>query len=82
MILFGAGGIWVEVLEDAAMRLVPLDLPAARELIAEAKTSKILKALRGQPPLDINSLAQSLVLLSRPLMMHCPQIDEVDLNPV
>ena len=81
MIVFGAGGIWVEVLEDVAMRLVPLDLSAARELIAETKIYKILKGLRGQPPLDITSLAQNLVLLSA-LMMHCPQIQEVDLNPV
>ena len=81
MILFGAGGIWVEVLEDVAMRLVPLDLSAARELIAETKIYKILKGLRGQPRSDIDSLAQSLVLLSA-LMMHCPQIQEVDLNPV
>ena len=81
MIVFGAGGIWVEVLEDVAMRLVPLDLTAAMELIAETKIYKILKGLRGQPPMDITSLAQSLTLLSA-LMMHCPQIQEVDLNPV
>ena len=81
MIIFGAGGIWVEVLEDVAMRLVPLDLSSAQELIAETKIYKILKGLRGQPPLDITSLAQNLVLLSA-LMMHCPQIQEVDLNPV
>ncbi len=81
MVIFGAGGIWVEVLEDVAMRLVPLDLLAAKELIAETKIYKILKGLRGQPPLDVTSLAQSLVLLSA-LMMHCPQIQEVDLNPV
>ncbi len=81
MIVFGAGGIWVEVLEDVAMRLVPLDLSAARDLIAETKIYKILKGLRGQPPLDVTSLAQNLVLLSA-LMMHCPQIQEVDLNPV
>jgi acyl-CoA synthetase (NDP forming) len=81
MIIFGAGGIWVEVLEDVAMRLVPLDLRSARELIAETKIYKILKGLRGQPQLDITSLAQNLVLLSA-LMMHCPQIQEVDLNPV
>jgi acetate---CoA ligase (ADP-forming) len=81
MIIFGAGGIWVEVLEDVAMRLVPLDLSAAQDLIAETKIYKILKGLRGQPPLDVTSLAQSLVLLSA-LMMHCPQIQEVDLNPV
>jgi acetate---CoA ligase (ADP-forming) len=81
MIIFGAGGIWVEVLEDVAMRLVPLDFAAAQELIAETKMYKILKGLRGQPPMDISSLAQSLVLLSA-LMMNCPQIQEVDLNPV
>jgi acyl-CoA synthetase (NDP forming) len=81
MIIFGAGGIWVEVLEDVAMRLVPLDLSAAQELIAETKIYKILKGLRGQPPLDVTSLAQSLVLLSA-LMTQCPQIQEVDLNPV
>ncbi|HAY22088.1 MAG TPA: hypothetical protein DCY27_07965 [Desulfobacterales bacterium] len=81
MILFGAGGIWVEVLEDVAMRLAPLNLTTAQELIAETKVYKILQGRRGQPPLDIDSLAQNLVLLSA-LMMHCPQIQEVDLNPV
>jgi acetyltransferase len=81
MIIFGAGGIWVEILEDVAMRLVPLDLATARELIAETKIYKILKGLRGQPPLDVTALAQSLVLLSA-LMMHSSQIQEVDLNPI
>ncbi|MBM4288948.1 MAG: acetate--CoA ligase family protein [Deltaproteobacteria bacterium] len=81
MLIFGAGGIWVEVLEDVAMRLAPLDLAAAHELIAETRIYKILQGRRGQPPFDVASLAQNLVLLAA-LMLQCPQIKEVDLNPV
>jgi len=81
MILCGAGGIWVEVLEDVAMRLAPLDLAAAQELIAATKISRILRGFRGQGPSDLKALAHCLVLLSA-LMLEFPQIQEVDLNPV
>ena len=81
MILCGAGGIWVEVLEDVAMRLAPLDMAAAQELIAATKISRILRGFRGQGPSDLPALAHCLVLLSA-LMLEFPQIQEVDLNPV
>ncbi len=81
MILFGAGGIWVEVLEDVAMRLAPLDQAAALELIHETKIAKILRGFRGQGPSDLQALAQCLVLLSA-FMLEFPQVQEVDLNPV
>ncbi|MGQ9922224.1 MAG: acetate--CoA ligase family protein, partial [Desulfobacca sp.] len=81
MLLFGAGGIWVEVLEDVAMRLAPLDLAAALELINDTKIAKILRGFRGQGPSDLRALAQCLVLLSA-FMLEFPQVQEVDLNPV
>ena len=81
MLLFGAGGIWVEVLEDVAMRLAPLDLQAALELINETKIAKILRGFRGQGPSDLRALARCLVLLSA-FMLAFPQVQEVDLNPV
>lgn len=81
MLLFGAGGIWVEVLEDVAMRLAPLDLAAALELINDTKIAKILRGFRGQGPSDLRALAHCLVLLSA-FMLEFPQVQEVDLNPV
>ncbi len=81
MILFGAGGIWVEVLEDVAMRLAPLDLAAALALINQTKIARILRGFRGQGPSDLRALAHCLVLLSA-FMLEFPQVQEVDLNPV
>lgn len=81
VIIFGAGGIWVEVLEDVALRLAPLNLDTAQEMIASTKIYRILQGYRGQPPADLEALARNLVYLSA-LMVHCPEIQEVDLNPV
>lgn len=81
MVIFGAGGIWVEVLEDVALRLAPLDRTAALEMIAATKIYRILKGYRGQPPADLEALAEGLVRLAA-LMVQVPEIQEVDLNPV
>lgn len=81
VVIFGAGGIWVEVLEDVALRLAPLDLPTAREMIASTRIYRILQGYRGQPPADLEALARNLVRLAT-LLVHCPEIQEVDLNPV
>ncbi len=81
VILFGAGGIWVEVLQDVALGVAPLTAEAARGLIAQTRVSAILKGGRGQPPLDIPALTRDLMLLGD-LMLEFPEIREVDLNPV
>ncbi len=81
MIAFGAGGVDTEILEDVALRVAPLSPTQARDLIAETRIGRILAGTRGQPPADLNALSQALAALSQ-LMLHFPQVQEVDLNPV
>jgi acyl-CoA synthetase (NDP forming) len=81
VVAFGAGGVDTEILDDVALRLAPLDPAQARDLMAETRVGRILSGTRGRPPADLDSLGQALGALSH-LMLHFPQIQEVDLNPV
>jgi acetate---CoA ligase (ADP-forming) len=81
VILFGLGGIYVEALNDVAMRIAPIDKFEAREMIDEIKTSRILHGMRGQPPADLDGLADALVCLSH-MIVDLPEIAEVDINPL
>lgn len=80
VLVFGAGGIETEVLQDVSLRVAPMDAAMARDLMAETKIGRILAGLRGRPPADLDGLARALVALSR-LLERFPQIQEVDLNP-
>lgn len=80
-IMFGLGGIFVEVLRDVAFRLVPLTPRDARQMIREIRGFPLLEGRRGQPPADLDSLEQALLGLSAFLEQH-PEVKEVDLNPV
>ncbi|MFP3868168.1 MAG: acetate--CoA ligase family protein [Desulfobacteraceae bacterium] len=81
LVVFGAGGIWVEILEDVALGIAPLDQEQARRLIDQTRISALLEGRRGQPAADRESLIQGIMLLSS-LMLHFPQIQELDLNPI
>jgi acyl-CoA synthetase (NDP forming) len=81
VVAFGAGGIDTEILDDVALRVAPLSPAQARDLMAETRIGRILTGARGGPPADLDSLSRALAALSQ-LMLHFPQIREVDLNPV
>ncbi|MFA5128050.1 MAG: acetate--CoA ligase family protein [Patescibacteria group bacterium] len=81
VIVFGAGGIFTEILKDAVTHLCPVDEKTALEMINETKISQILKGARGQKSLDINALAKIISSLSR-LAHKEKSISEIDLNPV
>ncbi|MBI2856142.1 MAG: acetate--CoA ligase family protein [Chloroflexi bacterium] len=81
VVMFGMGGVLVEVLKDVALRLVPLTPRDAREMIREIKSFQILEGYRGAPPSDIGKLEAAILDLSRFLESH-PEVREVDLNPV
>jgi len=81
LIVVGIGGTLVEILNDTAMRLAPFELKEARAMIAELRGAAILGGSRGAAPADVESLAGLLVRLSQ-LAERCPQIKEMDLNPV
>jgi acyl-CoA synthetase (NDP forming) len=80
-LMFGLGGIFVEILKDVAFRIAPITETDAREMIAEVKGYPILKGYRGQPPADINAIVKILVNTSKLVMDH-DEIKELDLNPV
>jgi acetyltransferase len=80
-VMFGLGGIFVEVLKDVSFRVAPITLPVAYEMIEEIKGYPILKGIRGQAGVDIEALAVALQRLSQ-LMALEPEVAEIDLNPV
>ncbi|MFO7997006.1 MAG: acetate--CoA ligase family protein [Dehalococcoidia bacterium] len=81
VLMFGLGGIFVEVIKDVSFRIAPLTDRDAHEMIREVKGFPILEGLRGREPVSIDSLADVIVRLSI-LALEIPEISEVDLNPV
>jgi acetyltransferase len=80
VIVFGRGGTAVEVINDKALALPPLDLKLARDLMARTRVSRILKAYRDVAAADEGAIALVLVKLAQ-LAADFPQVREVDLNP-
>ena len=81
VLMFGLGGIFVEVLKDVAFRIVPLDKNDASEMIKEIKGKKLLEGYRGEDPADIPYLEDMLLKLSQ-LVDKTEGIAEIDMNPV
>ncbi len=80
MIMFGLGGIYVEILKDISFRIVPLSKEEAYEMIEEIKGSKILEGVRGERPYDKESIVDKILRLSQ-LVLDFPIIKEIDINP-
>ncbi len=81
VMMFGLGGIMVEVLKDVSFRLVPLTDKDAGQMIGEIKGKPILDGVRGQPAADLAALRATMVKVSELVERH-PEIRELDLNPV
>ena len=81
VIMFGLGGILVEVLKDVSFRIVPLEKRDAAEMITEIKGFPVLKGYRGQEPANIPILEDLIVKVSE-FVDKNPEIKELDLNPV
>ncbi len=81
VIMFGLGGIMVEVLKDVSFRIVPLERRDASEMIKEIKGYPILEGHRGQKPASIPALEELILKVSEFVEKH-PEIEELDLNPV
>lgn len=81
MIMFGLGGIYVEVLKDISFRIVPLSREDAHEMIRETKTFPLLRGVRGEAEADIEAIEKSLLMLSQ-MALDFPQIIEADINPL
>lgn len=81
IILFGMGGIFVEILKDLSIRKIPISRRDARDMIEEIKGYPILKGVRGKDPANLKSLEMLLLNVSQ-LGMEVDEIREMDLNPV
>ncbi|MEP6871965.1 MAG: acetate--CoA ligase family protein [Anaerolineaceae bacterium] len=81
VMMFGLGGIMVEVLKDVSFRLVPLEAKDADQMMAEIKGRPILDGVRGQPPADLAALRSTILKVSAFVEKH-PEVRELDLNPV
>jgi acetyltransferase len=81
LVMFGLGGVYVEVLEDVAFRLAPLSGGDAREMIAETAAGKLLDGVRGQLPGDVEAVVDAIRRVGQ-LMADSPEVSEIDLNPL
>jgi acetate---CoA ligase (ADP-forming) len=79
-VMFGLGGIYIEVLKMVGFRLSPLGMQEAKDLIRQTLPPALLKGVRGAAAMNLDSVANTLVALGR-LLEEQPQIEEVDLNP-
>ncbi len=81
VLLFGAGGRWVEIMQDRAIGLPPLTSTLARQLMAQTRVYAALKGGRGQPPVDMQALEKVLIRFSQ-LVAEQRRIKESDINPL
>ncbi len=81
VIMFGLGGVFVEVLRDVSFRVAPISEEEAYEMLSELKGSRILNGYRGMPPVDKSSLVR-IILKVAEIIDENPEIDSLDLNPV
>lgn len=81
VMMFGLGGVMVEVLGDVAFRLAPLGEGDARDMINEIQGRQVLDGVRGQPPVDVGAIESMLDRVSVFAAEH-PEVAELDLNPV
>jgi acetyltransferase len=81
VVMFGLGGIFVELYKDVCFRVAPVDRGEARDMVRGIKASGILLGARGRSPRDTGAVEACILALSR-LALDCPQIRELDINPL
>jgi acyl-CoA synthetase (NDP forming) len=81
MVMFGLGGVLVEVLRDVIFRLAPIDQHEAADMVSAIRSVRILDGVRSQPPVNRGPIIDVLLRLSQ-LAIDFPQITEVDINPL
>lgn len=82
VVMFGLGGIFVEVLKDVTFRAVPFDVDEAHRMIAETNAAALLRGVRGTEPADVAALADTLAALSRFAAANADRLAGVDINPL
>jgi acetate---CoA ligase (ADP-forming) len=82
VVLVGLGGIYAEVLKDVSMRLPPIDMQTAAQMLGELRGSAVLKGARGRPPADLDAVARALVALGDIAIDFGDRLVELDVNPL
>ena len=82
VIMFGLGGIYVELFKDVSLRAAPIAAEQAHEMIMQTKASQLLTGIRGQTSSDVPALVEALVTLSDFALAHRHVIDSIDINPL
>jgi len=80
-VIFGFGGIFTEIFNDASLRVAPVNKADALDMIGEVKARNVLDAFRGMPPADVDQLADMLIKVGT-IGLEQPHIREIDINPV
>jgi len=81
LLMFGLGGIYVEVLKDVAFRVAPIGPDEAEAMIREIRSFPLLRGVRGEKPSDLNAIVDALCRLSQ-LCVDFPEVLEMDVNPL
>jgi acetyl coenzyme A synthetase (ADP forming)-like protein len=81
LVMFGLGGIYVEVLKDVTFRVAPFSRTEAKEMLNEIRAINLLRGVRGQAPADLGAIVDTLLKLSQ-LVTDFPEITEMDINPL
>jgi acetate---CoA ligase (ADP-forming) len=81
LLMFGLGGIYTEALKDVSFRHAPLRENVALEMTMDIRSHKLLRGFRGEPPADVQAIAECLLRLSQLVTDH-PRIKELDINPL
>jgi succinyl-CoA synthetase beta subunit len=78
----GLGGIWVEVLKDVSMRVLPVGTVEITEMLEELKGAALLKGRRGTKPVDLDALSDVIASISRAALTLGPSLDALEVNPL
>lgn len=81
-LMVGLGGIFVEILKDVSIRLLPIDEREAREMLKELRGYKVLEGVRGQGPRDMDALVKAMVGLSDIFAAHRDHLSDMEINPI
>lgn len=81
LLMFGLGGIYIEILKDVTFRIAPIGLDDAKEMIQEIRSFPLLKGVRGERPVDLDAITDALLRLSQ-MVTDFPEIMEMDINPL